>query len=411
MKKDDGFRQALLDPVAFHRVQARVRNQNLPPSQLPAYHRLLSEAEAALATPRLTVLQKKHLPPSGDKRDYFSLSVYFWPNPATPNGEPYLQKDGQINPAVDEYDRPQFTQLTTQVDTLAIAYALSGDERFAAKAAELLRTWFVNPATRMNPHMLFAQYIPGDNVITPWKDYPARFVPGSNGRKGIFVSFGGVIEDLNLVPLTDCIALLRASSSWTKEDDNTIRQWYRDYTCWLLTHQHGLDEAACRNNHASWYWADILCFLNFIGEPDRARAYAARAVPERLEIQIEPDGSQPEELVRAISRSYTAFTLISFANIARSSQDAGFDAWSFVTSDGRSITRGLDWYLPYLMGEKEWTWPQVKPHDDSRVVGAYALGAQGSGQAKYREALGRLPALAVDDRNRLLYDLEPLDKR
>jgi hypothetical protein len=405
MKKDDNFRQALLDPVAFNRVRARILDQKISPSQLPAYLRLLSEAEAALATPGLTVLNKKHFPPSGDKRDYFSLSVYFWPNPAIPDGLPYIQKDGQINPAVDEYDRPQFAWFTAQVDTLTVAYALSGEERFAAKAAELLRTWFVDPVTRMNPNMLFAQYIPGDNVITPWKDYPARFVPGTDGRKGIFVSFGGVIEDLSLVPLTDCIELLRPSSSWTAKDDDAVRHWYRDYTQWLLTHQHGLDEAACRNNHASWYWADILCFLNFIGEPDRARAYAAQIVPERLEIQMEPDGSQPEELVRAISRSYTAFTLISFANIARSAQEAGFDAWSFATTDGRSILRGLDWYLPYLVGEKEWTWPQLKPHDDSRVVGAYALGAQGSGHAKYREALGRLPALAADDRNRLLYDL------
>ena len=73
---------------------------------------------------------------------------------------------------------------------LALAEAATGDERFAKKASALLRVWFVDETTRMNPNMLFAQYIPGDDVVLPWKEYPARFVPGPVGRKCV-VSLSG----------------------------------------------------------------------------------------------------------------------------------------------------------------------------------------------------------------------------
>ncbi|MBA3687203.1 MAG: alginate lyase family protein, partial [Planctomycetes bacterium] len=140
------------------------------------------------------MLDKRHVPPSGDKRDYFSLSVYFWPDPAKPDGLPYIPRDAQLNPETEDYDGPRFAEMSRSVDTLATAYAISGDERYAGQAAAFLRAWFLDPVSAMRPNMLFAQYIPGDDVVLPWKEYPARFVPGSGGRPGVFMSYGGTIE-------------------------------------------------------------------------------------------------------------------------------------------------------------------------------------------------------------------------
>jgi hypothetical protein len=47
------------------------------------------------------VTSKSQTPPSGDKHDYMSLARYFWPNPATANHLPYVQRDGQSNPQID----------------------------------------------------------------------------------------------------------------------------------------------------------------------------------------------------------------------------------------------------------------------------------------------------------------------
>jgi hypothetical protein len=358
--------------------------------------RLLALAESALSSGPFSVTAKKNLPPSGDKRDYFSLSIYFWPNPDTSDGLPYVPRDGQPNPEASDYDRPRFEEFCRNVDILALAYAATGDERFAKKAAALLRVWFVDEATRMNPNMLFAQFIPGDDVVLPWKEYPARFVAGAHGRKGVYVSFGGTIEDLPLIPLTDSISLLDPSPHWSRADQSAVAQWYAEYAEWLLTHQHGLDEAACRNNHGSWYWAGIVCFLNFSGQHRRARGFAAKALPERLKLQIEPDGSQPEELVRTISMSYTSFSLCSFTNFALSASQCGFDAWNFETDDGRSIRRAADWLAPYLTAEQAWKWKQISPFDPEILVGPLAALAVAYSDPAYLEIIGRLRGLPID---------------
>jgi hypothetical protein len=404
-KTSQYHRESLLVPTYFESARAKVRSGQITRDNHAAYNQLLLDAESSLTVEPLSVVQKLHTPPSGDKRDYFSLSIYFWPNPDTADGLPYVPKDGVVNPEVNDYDRPRFSAMCSSVDTLSLAYAFSGDERFAEKAAALLRTWFIDEPTRMNPNMLFAQYIPGDNVEVPWKEYPARFVPGTGERKGVYVSFGGVIEDLPLIALTDCVALLRDSSQWSKEDDQAIREWYAAYTLWLLTHQHGLDEAACRNNHGSWYWADILCFLNFTGQHEQAREYAAQVIPQRLHMQIEPDGSQPEELGRAISQHYTAFTLCSFTNMAQSAQQCGYNAWALQTEDGRSIQKAIDWFLPYLAGELSWQWKQIKPFNEQYMIGPVSAFADGTAQHEYREAIARFPHLTEEHRFRLLYDI------
>lgn len=401
MKNRFPSRQTLLVPSLFESFRRRARDGAL--AGRAGMRRLLALAEEALTSGPFSVTDKRPVPPSGDKRDYFSLSVYFWPDESSPDGLPYVPRDGMPNPEISEYDRPRFEEFCRSVDTLALAYAATGDERFAQKASALLRAWFVDENTRMNPNMLFAQFIPGDNVVLPWKEYPARFVPGTEGRKGVYVSFGGTIEDLDLIPLTDSISLLELSPHWSREDHAAVVGWYADYAEWLLTHQHGLDEAACRNNHGSWYWAGILCFLNFSGQRARAREFAARALPERLKLQIEPDGSQPEELVRTMSMSYTSFALCSFTNFAISAQQCGFDAWNFVTHDGRSIRRAMDWFLPFNTGEKAWKWNQIRPFDPEILAGQLAACSAAYSAPTYLGAISQLRGLQEDSLMRLLY--------
>lgn len=369
-----------------------------------ALRRLLADAEAALAARPPSVLDKRHVPPSGDKRDFFSLSIYFWPDPARPDGRPWIPRDGQPNPALREYDRPAFVTMADLVDTLALAWHLTRDERYAAGAAACLRTWFLDPVSGMRPHMLFAQFIPGDDVVLPWKDYPARFVPGSGGRPGVYVSFGGVIEDLHLVPITDGVRLLRGSRAWSDADDAGLRAWYAAYADWLLTHQHGLDEASCRNNHASWYWAGIATFLEFAGRGDEARRRVAAALPARYADQLAADGSQPEELVRCGAKGYTAFSLIAWADLAVSCARAGYDAWAVDAGAARSLRGAIDWFLPYLLEERPWAWRQTSPFDAHGCAGFLAAAAVRFPDGPYAAALAALRArMPADHRFRLLF--------
>ena len=82
-----------LDAEALQANKRKLLNKDA--ALMPAYKQLLKEANSALLYQPVSVVEKKNVPPSGDKHDYTSLAPYFWPDPSKPNGLPYIQKDGQ----------------------------------------------------------------------------------------------------------------------------------------------------------------------------------------------------------------------------------------------------------------------------------------------------------------------------
>src|SRR5688572_12712213 len=105
----------------------KIRIQANDPAVMPAYKNLLKEADKALKRAPVSVMEKKNIPPSGDKHDYMSLAPYHWPNPATADGLPYIRKDGQTNPEVKEYkDKEYLPKLCADVYQLGLAYYFSG---------------------------------------------------------------------------------------------------------------------------------------------------------------------------------------------------------------------------------------------------------------------------------------------
>ncbi len=373
-----------------------------------AIERLLREAETWLEAPPFHVMNKRHTPPSRDKHDYMSLSIYNWPNPNTPDGLPYVTRDGLVNPEVEEFDRPSMSRMVSGVETLALAYAATGDERYAAKGAALLDAWFLDPATRMNPHMLYAQYIPGNGGFDRPARYPAVYVPGVAGE-GVFVAFGGVIEGCRFIPLLNVVPLLETSRHWDDRRAAGLREWFRTFLHWLLEHQHGKDEAGCLNNHGSWYCNQIVTYALFAGEEGIARAFLETNVPERIAMQIAPDGSQPEEICRAIPFHYTVFGLLSLCNSATRASELGIDLWRYETGDGRGIKRALDWLTPYVLDPATWPYRSVKPIEDSLPDAAALLhmAYRAYGDPAYLRAWRSLPesAYPADHRYRLLFPL------
>ncbi|MCL1822315.1 MAG: alginate lyase family protein, partial [Prolixibacteraceae bacterium] len=146
----------------IHTLQV-IRGEIESPTYAQAYAQLLDDAERALSRKPYSVMNKQYIPPGGDKHDYASLSRYTWPDPSKPDGLPYIHKDGQSNPELRNYDRNPLGDMAGAVNTLALAYFYSGDERYAEKAVDFLRVWFLNEDTKMNPNLKYAQFVPGVN--------------------------------------------------------------------------------------------------------------------------------------------------------------------------------------------------------------------------------------------------------
>ncbi len=93
----------------------------LTPAQLTS---LAAQASAALRAPIATVVDKLQASPSGDAHDYVSFARYYWPDPAKPNGLPYVSHDGKHNrEQVARGDYARLGDFCSLVPTLAATWA------------------------------------------------------------------------------------------------------------------------------------------------------------------------------------------------------------------------------------------------------------------------------------------------
>ncbi len=305
----------------------------------PAYNQLLHDADSLLGYKPVSVMQKKDIPPSGNKHDYMSLAPYWWPDPSKPNGQPYIRKDGEVNPEVKNYpDKEQMPKLCENVNTLALAYYYSDNENYAKHAAKLMRVWFLDTATRMNPNLNFGQAVKG---IT-------------NGRAE------GVIDTRQFIYALDAVKLIRNSGHWTADDQIGLQSWMSEFLVWLRTSKIGTDEMNTKNNHAVWYDAQTLAIAIYVDSLDLAKKIIAVS-KARLDKQMDANGFFPLELERTTSLHYSVFILNAFNVIAELSEQIGVDYFNSTTNSGKSLKMAFEAIMPYLMQEKTWTYPQIKP--------------------------------------------------
>lgn len=290
----------------------------------PALQKLQRDADKALAFSPVSVVSKTTPPPSGDKHDYMSLSRYWWPNPATADGLPYVRRDGQVNPAIHAYpDAENLSKLSAAIETLTLAYRFTQQPVYASHAALLVRTWFLDAPTSMHPHLMYAQ-----------------FIPGITAERGF-----GILDGRFFVPIIDALGVLADQPSWTPHDQQAMRQWVTQYLTWLRTSPHGAAESRRANNHGSWYLLQVAALALFVGATSLT-TQMVEATTHRIANQIEPAGRQPLELERTQSWNYSIFNLQALFALAALGERIGLDLWHFQTTDGRSLRTALDYLVP-----------------------------------------------------------------
>jgi hypothetical protein len=415
-------RRCLLDNRAVKKIHESYDADRSTSALNPIEKSIIEQAEKDLLEgPWSVVLNKKHMPP--DKidpyglnlynnghptyeipppsvHDFVSLSIYLWPDPEKPDGLPYVSR-GAVNPESDEYDREPLRKMCEAVESLTMAWFISSEEKYAEKATTILRHFFLEEATAMAPHMMYAQHIPSNGEV-PSTFYMPRLV-GWRDSIPFYVSYGGMIEGTHFVTLVENIKRLRASAAWTDDDDSAMQHWFRQFLAWMRESQIGVDESVALNNHASWYYAQAAAYADYIGDDDFLDAVIKRHVPARIALQIEPDGSMPAELGRHIAWRYATFTLTSFFNSAIVAERHGVDLWNYQTSDGRGLRATLDWMADRIAGEKEIEGSNVEGIQHLPVVPLLAIGAQKYDEPRYASLLENLPGYPEDHPYRLLF--------
>lgn len=333
----------------------------------------IHEGDSALKVAPHSVMEKTQTPPSGDKHDWLSQAIYYWPDPKNPNG-PYIRRDGETNPETERIpDEKNFVGTVNAAQALALAYYLTGNEVYAAHATMLLRAWFLNPATAMNPNLNYAQFIPNKNT----------------GRGAGIVSFRHIPKAI------DAVGLLAGSKSWTPADDVGMQRWFAAFYQWLTTSTPGKSESTEPNNHGSWYQVQACAIALYLKKTDDARRILTQVRDERIPNQIDANGLQKYELARTKSFSYSAMNLHALTTLAFMGERLGVDLWHPAPArpGGPTILKAIDALLPYDAGHP-WPHQQIVPNLEDSICPAlfYAVGY--THEAKYTDALKRFACKA-----------------
>lgn len=331
------------------------------PGVARALGELRERADKALGNGPYSVVTHGDLPPSGDPHDYVSFGTYWWPNPDTPDGLPYVRRDGVSNKElIAQGDRAPLSAMSNDVVTLTLAGYLLDEPKYSRHAAKLLRAWFLDPATRMNPHLNHGQMIRGVNT----------------GR------CFGIIDTARLVECIDSALLLEQSDSWTAEDGEGLRAWFRDYANWLTESPMGKQEGATKNNHATYYDLQVATMALYVGDRDQARSVLAAVPSRRLATQIEPDGRQPQEIARTKGLSYSAMNLRGFCLLARLGEHVDVDLWH-----DNHLKSAAGFLAPYLANPDEWPTQQIGDKTPRGIADYGYLFATRLGDASLRDAV------------------------
>lgn len=322
-----------------------------------------------------TVVDKPRPAPGGDVHDYLSQAPYWWPSrtPTADNpwGCPYVQRDGERNPEVDSgTDRQDLEKVFDSSYDLALAWYYTGERRYARKAADILRTWFLSPATRMNPHLEHAQFIPCK--------YDGRAI--------------GIIDfSQSYTSVVDAVALLETGApSWTRADREAMGEWNSDFLGWLRDSDFGKQEAAAANNHGTFYDMLVAGLAYATGDRELARRTVREAAAKRVDAQIAADGSQPLELARTRSWHYSTFDLVAYTRLAAIGENVGVDLWAHRGPQGQSLFAAVRYLLPAATGTEPWPHPELEFHRFAASDVVHAAADAGDGAA--RRALPLLEA-------------------
>ena len=312
---------------------AKVKSSLEQPAYATAYRQLIVEADKQMQTGDVSVMMKEHTAVSGDKHDYLSLSRYFWPDPTEPDGLPYISRDGLSNPELEKYDRPKLAEMAGRVTTLSLAWYFSGDERYAQKAVEQLRVWFLNKETRMNPNLNYAQTVPGKY----------------DGKGRCY----GVIDGYSFVEMLDAVQLLEQSRSFSAKDAKALKRWFAQLLDWILTSEQGQEEGRQLNNHSTAHDVQVIAYAKYVSNQKVMTDYLADFYEKRMLSQIKPDGRQPYELGRTLAFGYSQYNLSHIIDVFQMARTVSYEMPSEALS---LLEKGADFLAQYL-GKQVEAWP------------------------------------------------------
>ncbi|WP_312501667.1 alginate lyase family protein [Lacrimispora sp.] len=305
-------------------------------------YRILQKAEFALTAPIPHITDAVCPRSPGTIHDYCSNGDYWWPDPDSADGLPYIRRDGESNPGNFNKHRMILRRMRTCAVNLAYAYVMTREERFAQRSVLILKEFFLDEATNMNPNLSYAQAIPG--ICT--------------GR-GI-----GIIDTIHLADIPFVIQALCGSPAMTDFIYQGLKKWFSRYLGWMLTDENGIEEMNTDNNHSVCFFMQAAVFSLFT-DNEVIAGFCREHFKNVLLKQMNTDGSFPRELARTKPYNYSIFivdNLVTICHVLSTPEDV---LWNYEDSEGRSIRKAIDFLFPYVIDKSRWPYSQDIAHFDA----------------------------------------------
>jgi hypothetical protein len=371
-------------------IRAKQLYKEKHPQVIFIVNQLLNAAEQDLYKGPFSVTYKKGLAPSGDTHDYVSLRRYFWPNLDSKDGYPWAEKDGETNPLIHQYDRTLLGDLAQTVKNLSLSFFMTEQAQFGQRAAELIKIWFINKDTFMNPHLKYASFVPGQDVY--------------DGN--------GIINSVLFIRIIESIGLLWDSPYLSKSEKEQLQKWFLDFREWLLNSPNGKLEQQADNNHGLWFDAQILSFSFFCDQQDFIKTYLSKFTVPRMAQQIKQNGQMPREIERTLGLHYMEYALNALIDIASYAANSGFNLWNYSADNGAGIKKVVEFCLPFFINPETWPFQQINTFQAGKCAAHLYRIARHTDQKELRHKAKLLSGLSNISPHTLLvngmWDLYPL---
>lgn len=313
-----------------------------------AKQEITDAANKLLLNSPITITSFKADRSAGGVHDYYSEGAYWWPDSENPNG-PYIRKDGYRNPENFNKHSNAVTSFGNAINTLTAAYILTGKKEYAVKAIDHLDAWYVNPTTSMNPSLLYAQAIKGINT----------------GR-GI-----GIIDVIEFIDVAMASKYLSDEGQLKGAQKTSVEKWFSDFGTWLTTHPYGIEEQNNNNNHSTWWGAQLAAYARASNRVDLLKI-AQTQYKNQLDIQMETDGSFPDELGRTRPFHYTNYNLDAWALLALLGSDADTKLAAYESKNG-NLRKSFEYLNPFIARTTTWSHgtslePVITPHRANHMI-------------------------------------------
>ena len=292
---------------------------------------IITRGDLALTQEPVTITSFVAERSAGGVHDFYSEGDYWWPDPVNPDSA-YIRRDGETNPDNFVAHRHAMIRFSSIVGDLTSAWIVTKDEKYIVQALKHIRAWFIDPETRMNPDLQYAQAIKG--IVT--------------GR-GI-----GIIDTIHLLEVVQSLIVMEQAGLLSCEDAVATKDWFSNYLYWLTNHPYGKDEMNAKNNHGTCWVMQAAQFAKYTGNREVLDFCRERYQTVLLPGQMDTDGSFPLELARTKPYGYSLFNLDAMATVCHILSDDTNNLWQYTTKDGRNMQKGVAWLCPYIKDKSAW---------------------------------------------------------